>query len=1169
MTTAITPRQLDSENPWPGLESFQENAHDYFFGRDQEAESLLNRVRDASVTVLYGRSGLGKTSLLRAGLFPALRAENFLPVYVRLELQQGASALSRQLHQSVWESIRASVPDAQLPRDDETLWEYLHRSGFELWSAQNYPLTPVIVIDQFEELFTLGERVPDLVQDFMNDLGDLAENRIPAQVAARIDHDESEAARFQLRSHNYKLLITLREDFLPHLEEWSRLIPALARSRVRLLPLQADKAYDAVYMPAAQMMSTALAGRVVGIVAGEELHRGRRGADVDNARSNGGRSSGVEPALLSLFCRELNEERKRRGQSEFDEQLVEDAKVDILSNYYQSCVGDLPARVAEFIESELITEKGYRDSFAREDAVPSRISEDELSRLIGSRLLRLEEYHGAQRIELTHDVLTGVVREHRDRRRVDDEKATLAAQAERHQAELEAERESTKRLRKLVVALALVCVAALVLSVVAFRNWKAAEEARDEADAEWLYGNSQMMLAGQSDLINGDVVAIQMALAAHTLRPDDERVFELLSVLDKEPDLQKVLTVATGFDSAAFSPDGRRVASSDGGEIRLWSPATGEQFGTPMRVPTGWINGIAFSPDGQRIVSAGSDSTVRLWDTASGQQVGEPLVGHVGWLSGVAFSPDGRQIASAGSDKSIRLWDAASGRPIGQPLLGHTNYALSVAFSPDGRTVASTGADNTVRLWDAGTQKQVVAPMRHDDWVYDVAFSDDGRRVASGGDDKSVRLWDVRTGLPVGGQLRHDSSVTSIEFSPDGTRLVTGGAGRSIQLWDVATGLDAGVFNGHQSGVATVHFLNDQDVASVGFDGTFRHWDARTWQPVRFQGSAAVAWFSSDGRRIHSGSMSGSVQRWDSATKLPIGNPISIGDSADGGLYPFGESNLLAVQTMADKRSVRVWDADALQPISPPVTLTDGQVAWTDEASRIVGPVAPGVLQVFDARSARPIGAPIKHGDDITAFDITLDGKYITTAGFGDGSVRLWDGNTGEALGSPMGDRSTVLAVATTPDGSRVAVSDADFNLRIWDTRTGRAIGDAMNTQSAAYAVSISSDGSVVAAGADDGSIRLWNTANQQQLGAAYADHEAVVTSLYFDNERKKLISASADNTIRVWPVPPLSANAASDALCKRITNNMASEQWADVVPKDLDYVASCSELPEAEISLQ
>lgn len=137
--------------------------------------------------------------------------------------------------------------------------------------------------------------------------------------------------------------------------------------------------------------------------------------------------SGVEPALLSLFCRELNEERKRRGLSRFDAKLVEDARRDTLSNYYSSCVGDLPPRVADFIESELITEKGFRDSYVREDAVPAHLTEDELARLIDSRLLRLEDRDGVQRIELAHDVLTGVVREHRDSRRADEEKAALVA----------------------------------------------------------------------------------------------------------------------------------------------------------------------------------------------------------------------------------------------------------------------------------------------------------------------------------------------------------------------------------------------------------------------------------------------------------------------------------------------------------------------------------------------------------------------------------------------------------------------------------------------------------------------------------------------------------------------------------------------------------------------
>ena len=570
-TTAL--QQLDGENPWPGLESFEENAHAFFFGRDQEAGSLRDRVLDAPVTVLYGRSGLGKTSLLRAGLFPKLREENFLPVYVRLELKRGSAALSRQLRQSVCDSIRADVPDAMLPSDEESLWEYLHRKDFELWSAQNFPLTPVIVIDQFEELFTLGGRVSDLVDAFRDKLGDLAENRIPAELAARIDDDEAVAERFNLRSRNYKLLISLREDFLPDLEGWCRIIPALGRSRVRLLPLRAEDAVDAVHKPAAHLMTEQLARRVVSIIAGDGLHSGRKNKLPDDGRLGDERGTAeVEPPLLSLFCRELNEERKRRGQQQFDEQVVEDAKRDTLSNYYSSCVGDLPPRVARFIESELITETGFRDSFIREDAVPEHLTDDELTQLIHSRLLRLEDQYGAQRIELTHDVLTGPVREHRDRRLAEEREAELEAEKQRQQAELQTARQHAAALRKrsriLAAVLAVTAIIAVVagfLYVSAQKAQQQAEKAQQQADTRFreatslrLISEAQPMLAGIRP--GGEVRAFQQLLVARQLAqtPDDG---PLLNALVKRINLIKIAQATSEVSSVAFSPDGTRIVS--------------------------------------------------------------------------------------------------------------------------------------------------------------------------------------------------------------------------------------------------------------------------------------------------------------------------------------------------------------------------------------------------------------------------------------------------------------------------------------------------------------------------------------------------------------------------------------------------------------------------------
>jgi hypothetical protein len=259
VTSATAAEQLDSDNPWPGLESFGENAHGFFHGRDHESTSLLSHVVDAPVTILFGGSGLGKTSLLRAGLFPLLRDHHLLPAYVRFDLDAGAAPPTEQLHQSVYNAIRGDAPDSMLPLEDESLWEYLHRADFELRSARNGLLTPVIVLDQFEELFTLGERVPALVREFKNELGDLVDNRIPADLAARIEADEAVAARFQLQKRNYKLLICLREDFITELEEWRQPILAPGHSRMRLLRMRAGEALDAVHEPAPEMMPRSLA----------------------------------------------------------------------------------------------------------------------------------------------------------------------------------------------------------------------------------------------------------------------------------------------------------------------------------------------------------------------------------------------------------------------------------------------------------------------------------------------------------------------------------------------------------------------------------------------------------------------------------------------------------------------------------------------------------------------------------------------------------------------------------------------------------------------------------------------------------------------------------------------------------------------------------------------
>jgi len=215
---------IDAQNPWPGLSAFDEGAKRFFSGRDAESADLLRLVGQASLTVLFAKSGLGKTSLVQAGLFPRLRQQNILPVYVRLDMRDRAAPLIEQAATALRAEIGKHGVDAPGANLGESLWEHLHGSHVAWWSRRNQSLTPLFVFDQFEEAFTLGAENADGIEGLRLDLADLVENRIPAALAQRIESGES-AEHLDLRGQRYKVLLSFREDFLPEVEGWKGELP--------------------------------------------------------------------------------------------------------------------------------------------------------------------------------------------------------------------------------------------------------------------------------------------------------------------------------------------------------------------------------------------------------------------------------------------------------------------------------------------------------------------------------------------------------------------------------------------------------------------------------------------------------------------------------------------------------------------------------------------------------------------------------------------------------------------------------------------------------------------------------------------------------------------------------------------------------------------------------
>ena len=483
---------LDAENPWPGLAPFAEDQAVFFHGRRKEVEELFRLVRLNPLTVLYGQSGLGKTSLLSAALFPRLRSAGYLPVPIRLHYSAAAPGPRAQLWLALVAAFESGGVKAPPLGDDETLWEYFHRRSLALPDRNGNPIKPVLIFDQFEELFTLGAERADggaFVQDGVSELAALIENHPPDRVEARFNREPTLVAQFDFDRQDHRVLLSLREDYLAHLHDLAPRIPSITLNNLRLTPLDGPRALDAVEKPGGALVTPDVAEAIVRFVAGSaEEHKsgdGAGGAEPRGpARTRPIEALVVDPSLLSLSCRELNQKRRAAGERRITPALVAESSENILSEFYERSLSDLPAAVRVFVEDELLTPSGFRETKALESArselAAAGVPAEVLNTLVARRLLHYELRGRDTRVELTHDVLTKVVSASRDRRRaveaereeklrLQEAESRARAAQEEARAELLETQARQRKLRVLAGALGLVAVLAAV------QSWRAGE----------------------------------------------------------------------------------------------------------------------------------------------------------------------------------------------------------------------------------------------------------------------------------------------------------------------------------------------------------------------------------------------------------------------------------------------------------------------------------------------------------------------------------------------------------------------------------------------------------------------------------------------------------------------------------------------------------------------
>jgi WD40 repeat protein len=569
--------------------------------------------------------------------------------------------------------------------------------------------------------------------------------------------------------------------------------------------------------------------------------------------------------------------------------------------------------------------------------------------------------------------------------------------------------------------------------------------------------------------------------------------------------------------SVAFSPNGQLILSgSDDNSLRLWNAHTGESLRT-FEGHSSDVLSVAFSPNGELILSGSDDNSLRLWDALSGECL-RTFHGHSRYVGSVAFSPDGELILSGSYDNSLRLWDAHSGECL-RTFEGHSNSVESVAFSPNGEHILSGSDDNSLRLWDAHSGECLRTFEGHSSDVLSVAFSPNGELILSGSDDNSLRLWDAHTGECLRTFDGHSSSVSSVAFSPNGEQILSGSYDNSLRLWEVQTGECLRTFHGHTSYVWSVGISpNGEHILSGSYDNSLRLWDLQTGECLRtFQGhlsSVTSVAFSPNGEFILSGSDDKSLRLWDAHTSECL--RTIQGHSSSVGSVAFSPNGQLILSGASDN-SPRLWDAHTGECLRTFQGHSSSiwSVAFSLNGEHILSGSKDKSLRLWDAHSGECLRIFHGHSSSVSSVAFSPNGELILS-GSSDNSLRLWDAHRDECLRTFEGHSRYVRSVAFSPNGEHILSGSYDNSLRLWDVHSGECLRTFQGHARSVSSVAFSPNGELILSGSWDNSLKLWDAHTGECL-RTFQGHASSVSSVAFSPNGEQILSGYWINSLQLW----------------------------------------------------
>ena len=543
------------------------------------------------------------------------------------------------------------------------------------------------------------------------------------------------------------------------------------------------------------------------------------------------------------------------------------------------------------------------------------------------------------------------------------------------------------------------------------------------------------------------------------------------------------------------------------------------------------VDSMAFSPDGQRIVTGSSDRTARVWDAVSSSELFK-LMGHDGPVNSVGFSQDGDRIVTGSDDQTARVWDAATGMELFK-LMGHRGSVSSAVFSRDGQRIVTGSHDQTAKVWEVATRRLLVTLEGHTDMISSVAFSPDGKWIVTGSYDQTARVWEAASGRKLHQLVGHSHAVHSVAFFPDGQRIFTGSTENIGRIWEAATGLELPlqrlVGRGTKTSVAISQ--DSQRVVTGSWGSTATVWNVATGREElsirgHLQSVRSVA-ISPDGQRFATGSADGEVKMWEtSGERQPLTlrgnmtNVLAVAFSPDGQWIVTGTGGYTHDHrvTGSGDQAAQVWERVSGKKLRSLTGHTSGisSVAFSPDSRRIITGSGDRTAKVWDATTGRVLLTLEGHTASISSVAISSDGQQIVTGSL-DRTARVWDAATGRELYKLIGHISEVCAVAFSRDGQRIVTGGSfDQTARVWDAATGLLVRKFETPMRRVTCVAFSPDDRWIAAGGWPRTAMIWELGtNREPL--TLNGHTTVVTSVAFSPDGQRIVTGSFDQTARVW----------------------------------------------------